>query len=125
MARKHRFESSALQYLYDRYVGEDPAREAVFEEELVNAQVARAIYDLRTQARLTQAALAKLIRTSPSVISRIEDANYRGHSLGLLQRIAAALDRRVVIGFVPRRRLTARRAASTRRSPIGRKTGTR
>jgi hypothetical protein len=35
------------------------------------------------------------------VISRLEDADYSGHSLKMLQRIGAALNRRLEIQFVP------------------------
>ena len=45
--------------------------------------------------------LAKLIGTTASVICRLEDADYKGHSLVMLNRIAAALNRRVEIRFVP------------------------
>ena len=45
--------------------------------------------------------VAKQIGTSPSVISRLEDADYEGHSLSMLRRIAAALQSRVEIRFVP------------------------
>jgi hypothetical protein len=36
-----------------------------------------------------------------SVISRLEDADYDGHSLAMLRRIAAALKKRVEIRFLP------------------------
>lgn len=104
MSRKHRFESKALQFMYDRYVGSDPKRQARFEAALVDAEVARQIYDLRTQSGLTQKQLAVLVGTSTSAISRLEDADYDGHSLGMLRRIASALDRRVEVRFVPLRR---------------------
>lgn len=39
-----------------------------------------------------------------SVISRLEDADYEGHPFTMLKRIAAAVERRVEIRFVPRRR---------------------
>jgi|APSaa5957512535_1039671.scaffolds.fasta_scaffold403416_1 DNA-binding XRE family transcriptional regulator len=55
---------------------------------------------LREQAELTQAQVAKLIGTSRTVISRLEDADYEGHSLSMLRRVAAALNRRVEIRFV-------------------------
>jgi DNA-binding XRE family transcriptional regulator len=100
MGRKSRFESKALEHVYERYVGTDADKKAVFEEELANAEVARKIYDLRTKAGLTQKQLAKLAGTTPSVISRLEDADYDGHSLAMLKRIAAALDKRVEIRFV-------------------------
>ncbi|MCA9757574.1 MAG: helix-turn-helix domain-containing protein [Candidatus Eisenbacteria bacterium] len=56
---------------------------------------------LRTDAGLTQAELAKLVGTSRSVISRLEDDDYDGHSLALLRRVAAAVNKRVEIRFVP------------------------
>lgn len=102
MPRRHRFESEALQYLHDRYIGDDPKQRAVYEEELANAEVARAIYELRSKRGLSQRALADLVGTTASVISRLEDAQYDGHSLAMLRRIAAACDRRLVIRFVRR-----------------------
>jgi hypothetical protein len=38
------------------------------------------------------------------VICRLEDADYEGHSLAMLRRIADALDQRVEIRFGPIRR---------------------
>lgn len=63
-------------------------------------EVARKICDLRTKAGLSQRELAKLIGTTASVVCRLEDADYDGHSLSMLHRIAAALDRRVDIRFI-------------------------
>ena len=45
-----------------------------------------------------------LIGTTASIICRLEDANYEGHSLAMLNRIAAALNQRVEIRFVPAER---------------------
>jgi DNA-binding XRE family transcriptional regulator len=101
MGRKSRFESDTLQYAYNRYVGRNKKKAEAFEAELANAEVARKLYDLRVQAGLTQAALAKLVGTTASVISRLEDADYDGHSLAMLRRIAASLNKRVEIRFVP------------------------
>ena len=64
----------------------------------------RKIYALRTKADLTQAQLGKLVGTTASAICRLEDADYEGHSLAMLNRIAAAVERRVEIRFLPRRR---------------------
>ena len=101
MGRKSRFASKALEFAYDRYVGKDKAKAEAFEAELANADVARKIYDLRTKAGLTQGELAKLVGTSTSAISRLEDVDYEGHSLAMLRRIAAALNKRVEIRFMP------------------------
>jgi DNA-binding XRE family transcriptional regulator len=100
MGRKSRFASDALEFAYNRYVGKDKKKAEAFEAELANADVARKIYDLRTKAELTQSQLATLVGTSTSVISRLEDADYEGHSLAMLRRVAAALNKRVEIRFV-------------------------
>jgi transcriptional regulator with XRE-family HTH domain len=71
-----------------------------------NDTVARKIYHIRKGAGLTQQQLAKLIGTSTSVISRLEDADYEGHSLTMLHRIAEALDKRLEVRFVSLRRRT-------------------
>lgn len=90
----------AVKILRDRYVGDDSGRKASLEEERLNAQVARTIYQMRTDASLTQKQLADLIGTTQSVISRLEDADYEGHSLSMVSRIAEALERRVRVELV-------------------------
>jgi ribosome-binding protein aMBF1 (putative translation factor) len=73
----------------------------VVEKERLNAAVATLIYDARTEAGLTQKQLAELVGTQQSVIARLEDADYGGHSLNLLERIAAALGRQLQVSFGP------------------------
>jgi ribosome-binding protein aMBF1 (putative translation factor) len=92
-----------LEILRRRYFT-DPVEAAALEEERVNARTAREVYDLRNKAGMSQRELAKLVGTTASVICRLEDADYGGHSLGMLRRIAAALNRRVEIRLVPGRR---------------------
>ena len=55
---------------------------------------------MREEAGLSQRKLAELVGTTASVICRLEDADYEGHSLSMLNRIASALDRRIKIDFV-------------------------
>ena len=106
MAKKKtsRPRSKSLQRAYDHYIGDDPELQAVYEETLANSEVAQKIYDIRTAAGLSQRALAKLVGTTASVICQLEDADYQGHSLSMLRRIAAALNKRVEIRFVPLKR---------------------
>jgi transcriptional regulator with XRE-family HTH domain len=99
MARKRRFRSGGLQALHDRFIGDDPERVASFERALADANVAQDIYNLRVAAGLSQRALAARVGTTASVISRLEDADYEGHSLSMLRRVAAALGRRVEVSF--------------------------
>jgi len=76
--------SSTVQFLYDRYVGEDGKRIEEFGEVALNAGIARKIYDLRTKAGLSQRELAKRAGTSASAVC-LEGADYDGHSLSLLK----------------------------------------
>lgn len=89
--------SDAVSILRNRYVKDDAERKASIEAERVNAQVARMIYDLRVEAGLTQAELGELVDTTQSVISRLEDSDYEGHSLSMLNRIASALKQRMTV----------------------------
>ena len=98
---KDRPRSPGLRALHDRYIGDDPERIASYERALADANIATDIYRLRTEAGLSQRELAERVGTTASVICRLEDADYEGHSLAMLRRIAAALSKRVEIHFVP------------------------
>ena len=98
---KKKTTSDALKIMDQRYFEGAPERQAELEQAFADDAVARKIYILRTKARLTQKQLAKLVGTTDSVISRLEDADSEGHSMAMLTRIATALDKRVEIRFVP------------------------
>jgi transcriptional regulator with XRE-family HTH domain len=93
---------TAVSLLHGRYVKDDPERKAALQEERVNAEVARLIYDMRTAAGLSQQQLAELIQTTQSVISRLEDADYEGRSLSMLERIASALNQKLTVVMTAR-----------------------
>lgn len=101
MEARRKFDSEALQYTYNRFIAGDPKQESFYERALFDTEVASLIYDLRTKAGLSQRALARKVGTTASVICRLEDADYEGHSLAMLRRIAEALGKRVEIRFVP------------------------
>jgi transcriptional regulator with XRE-family HTH domain len=71
---------------------DDPEMADLLKAAALNAELAQIIYAARTQAGLTQKQLADRIGTQQSVISRLEDADYEGHSLSMLQAIAHALN---------------------------------
>jgi len=91
----------ALEIIDRMFYDGKPERQALLEQAFADDEVARKIYDLRSKAGLTQRELAKLVKTTASVICKLEDADYEGHSLAMLRRIAAALNRRVEIRFLP------------------------
>jgi DNA-binding XRE family transcriptional regulator len=94
----------AVGILHRRYYEGKPDRIAELEVARSEDELARQIYKLRENAGLTRARLAKLVGTTPSVISRLEDSEYQGHSLSMLNRIAAAVNKKVEIRFVPVKR---------------------
>jgi DNA-binding XRE family transcriptional regulator len=101
MPNKRKPTSDALEIIHRRYFEGWPDRLTELEEERANAEIARKIFNLREKAGFTQKELAKLVGTTPSVICRLEDADYEGHSLSMLRRIAAALEQRVEVRFIP------------------------
>jgi DNA-binding XRE family transcriptional regulator len=101
MAKTRRRTSDGIEILRRRYYDGRPEREAEYAEMEANVAIADKICRLRTKAGLTQRQLAKLVGTTASVICRLEDADYEGHSLAMLNRIAAALNKRVEIRFLP------------------------
>jgi ribosome-binding protein aMBF1 (putative translation factor) len=64
-------------------------------------EIAQMIYDARITAGLTQQQLADLIGTKQPVISQLENADYEGQSLAMLERIAEALHLEVQLRLVP------------------------
>ena len=97
---------TATDILRDRNKGDKSFEDRV-EKERLNAHVAQLVYDARTKAGLTQAELAELLNTEQPSIARLEDADYDGHSLSMLARIASALHQRLEVNFVPELELQA------------------
>jgi ribosome-binding protein aMBF1 (putative translation factor) len=86
--------------IIDNMIGNDSELHQMCQQATINARVAQLIYDARIQSGLSQTELATKIGTTQSVISRLEDADYKGHSLSMLNRIAFALNRQVTIDLV-------------------------
>lgn len=98
---KSREISDALEIIDKHLVGDDAEMRSLVEEATLNAQIAQSIHDARQRAGLSQTQLGKLANTTQSVISQLENADYEGHSLTMLRRIAAALHMRVEMKLVP------------------------
>jgi len=109
MSKRKRTTTDAVKILHKTFIKDDPKRLASLEQEREKLQIAGQIYNLRTQAGLSQAQLAKLVGTTQSVISRLEDADYNGHSLNMLSRIAQALNCRVEVRLIPEKTVSAHR----------------
>jgi ribosome-binding protein aMBF1 (putative translation factor) len=108
-----------LDYLIEKFVGDDPKSQAMMEENREKIDAAQLVYDLRTKAGLSQRELAKKVGTTASVICRMEQADYEG-SLPMLRRITAAMDHRLELRAVPIHRKSSPKIP-LRVAPIGRK----
>jgi ribosome-binding protein aMBF1 (putative translation factor) len=87
--------------ILDRLTGDDEELRDLIEKETINSAIAALIYRARTAAGLTQKQLADLVGAKQPNIARLEDADYQGHSLSMLQRIAESLNQRLDISFKP------------------------
>ena len=101
MAKRQKPTSDAVEIMHRRYIKGDKKRLKYIDEERERIEIAQKIYELRKQVNLTQQELAELVGTKQSVISRLEDADYYGHTLKMLQKIATAVHCRLQIDFVP------------------------
>ena len=94
--------TDAVKILHKRYIKGNAARRDSVQNEKAKIEIAQQVYELRTKANLTQKQLAVKVGTTQSVISRLEDADYSGHSLKMLRRIAGVLNCRVEVRLVPK-----------------------
>ena len=92
--------TNAVEILNRRY-GNDPETRHRIDDEHIQARIAQLAYDLRTEANLEQEALAELTGVEASVIAGLEDADYEGNSLLMLERIAEAVGKRISIHVAP------------------------
>ena len=106
--------ANALEVL-DRLTGKSARVRREIANARINLEVAQMIYDARTKAGLSQRALAERVGSRQSVIARLEDADYRGHSLSMLQRIGNALGQQLELRFVQASRRGPRRAGEPAR----------
>src|SRR5215471_18906647 len=106
--------NDALRVL-DRLTGKSARLRRAIANARTNFEVAQMIYDTRTKAGLTQRELAERIGSRQSVIARLEDADYAGHSLTMLQRIGNALGQQLELRFVQTSRRAPKRAGEAAR----------
>ena len=89
---------------FDKYLKQqlkDPAFAKLFQQASEDWDVALQLTALREKAGLSQAGLARKLKTSQQQVSRLESASYRGHSLRMLRKVAQALGAQVKVLLVP------------------------
>lgn len=79
----------------------DPKFRQLWRESEVEYQLARKLIERRLMQKISQRDLAKKAKTTQAVISRVESMN-SNPSLGLLKKLAKALDSRLEIRLTPK-----------------------
>ncbi len=97
---KRKTTKDAVKVLHSRYIKGKPKRLESLKREHEALDIATQIFTIRKQQGLSQRELANLVGTTQSVISRLEDADYTGHSLQMLTRIAGVLHYKVELHLV-------------------------
>jgi ribosome-binding protein aMBF1 (putative translation factor) len=92
--------NDAVELLRQR-TGIDPQSDPEMLQIAEDFRVGQMIFDARTAAGLSQAQVAELAGTTTEVIADLEDAEFEGHSLTMLRRIAKALHRRLEVRLIP------------------------
>ncbi len=80
---------SHAQIVHER-MRQSPRYRRAYLRSLQQIDLAMLVREMRELATLSQKELAERIGTTQSVIARLEDAEYTGQSLRMLERIAAA-----------------------------------
>jgi ribosome-binding protein aMBF1 (putative translation factor) len=75
----------------------NPRLKKAYEQEDVRARLALRIAELRREKKLSQAELARKLHTTQQVISDIETFRHANLTVLTLQKIAQALDSRLVV----------------------------
>jgi DNA-binding XRE family transcriptional regulator len=91
---------NALDILDHRF-GVSDDQSAKHEQFVEQAEVAEILFAARKAAGLTQRQLAELAGTTQQVVSQLESADYDGHSLSMLKRLAKAMHQRLEFRMVP------------------------
>jgi len=99
--------TNAVKILKKRF-GDSPERRAEITEEKAKFSAACIIHEARKRTGLTQKELAARINTKQSVISRLENADYDGHTLVMLKKVADALDMNLEVSFEPKKKAVSK-----------------
>lgn len=77
MAKK-KLSSDAHQWMYDRYIKDDPEAQASLKEIKVRADLAGQVYDIRTRLHMTREELAEFSGLTAGTIEDLEESDYDG-----------------------------------------------
>ncbi len=98
--------TDGFQWLYNRYIGDDPERVASFQDELVKADIASRIDQIRPKLRMSRADLAQFSGLTAEAIKDLEESDYNRDWNEAVEKINAAFGRWVEEVILPVARMT-------------------
>ncbi len=75
---KKKLSSDAHQWMYDRYIKDDPEAHTSLKEIKIQADLAGQIYGIRTRLHMTRGELAEFSSLTPEAIEDLEESDYDG-----------------------------------------------
>jgi len=82
--------SDAVEWMYNRYIKDDPEAQAFLQELRVHADLAGQIYAIRTRLRMTSEDLAEFSGLTAEAVEDLEESDYDGDWDEAIDRINAA-----------------------------------
>jgi len=82
--------SDAHQWMYERYIKDDPEAHAFLKEVKVQADLAGQIYSIRNRLHMTREDLAEFSGLSPEIIEDLEESDYGGDWDEAIEKINSA-----------------------------------
>jgi DNA-binding XRE family transcriptional regulator len=98
---KSPYSTDVVAIIHKRFIEGHPELEAYLVEERERHHIGQQIYDLRTNSKMSYAALAKKVGITKEEMARLEDSDYEVHDLPLLRKIAAVFGMKLELNFTP------------------------
>ncbi len=76
--KRKKLSSNAYQWMYDRYIKDDPEAQASLKEIKVQADLAGQMYNIRTTLHMTREQLAEFSDLTADTIEDLEESDYDG-----------------------------------------------
>ncbi len=97
--------SDAVEWMFNRYIKDDPDAQQYLEELRVQADIAQQIYDIREKLRMTRRELAEYSGLSPETIEDLEEIDFEGDWEEAIEKINAAFQNWFVNVVLPAARM--------------------
>jgi len=94
---KKKTTKDAVEILHRRFVEGNPAMEQALHEVRAERRIAEAIIDLRAKLGLSRKKFADLVGMTAPVIRQLEEADFEGNAMNMLERIAAAVQHKLAL----------------------------